>query len=69
VKVVGDVQKTERRTAVEFSDREIQLIERALFKDSTPDSDGNDDNADLWSEFEYLRSVKLELKRIARSGS
>jgi hypothetical protein len=45
-----------RRTAVELSDRDVQLIDRALTRDDA----NNDDNSDLWDEFyELLKTLRL----------
>lgn len=45
------IDPEERKTTVELSDRELQLVERALFTDKT----NEDENADLYEEFRVLR--------------
>jgi hypothetical protein len=59
---INKTPQTERKTSLEFTDKELQLIQRALLNDVTTDANGGDENGDLYVEFiDLLRDLNLEL--------
>jgi hypothetical protein len=62
MKIIVNAPPAGRKTAVELTDRDIQLITRGLLKDETPSGiDNGDENVYLYVEFANLReSLGLE---------